>query len=250
MATSAQQTTRDIRPHMDVIGADGVHVGTVDRVDGNRIKLTRNDNGQAGHVGHHHFLSLGLVADVEGDKVRLSASGANALQFLEEGTRAGIADAAPAKGSTWKKVGMGAAAIGAAGAAAGALWKWRQDGDDDLALRLETDENLRLISSEKVDGTPVYGREGDKLGSIQTVMLDKYTGRVGYAVMTFGGVMGFGASLFPVPWSLLDYDTELDGYRLGVTKEQLAEAPKFEASDTPEFDASYRRRISAAYRAA
>ena len=74
----------DIKEHMEVIGADGVHVGTVDHIDGDRIKLTKADSGEGSHEGHHHYISRGLVAEVEGDKVRLSATGANALQFEEE----------------------------------------------------------------------------------------------------------------------------------------------------------------------
>ena len=73
-----------IREHMDVIGADGVHLGTVDKVEGDRIKLTKADSGQGAHEGHHHFISRGLVADVEGDKVRLSANADVALTFEEE----------------------------------------------------------------------------------------------------------------------------------------------------------------------
>ncbi|MEO7503747.1 MAG: DUF2171 domain-containing protein [Sphingomicrobium sp.] len=74
----------DIREHMDVIGADGVHVGTVDKLDGDRIKLTKADSGMGGHEGHHHYISRGLVAEVEGDKVRLSANADVALTFEEE----------------------------------------------------------------------------------------------------------------------------------------------------------------------
>jgi hypothetical protein len=73
-----------IKEHMEVIGADGVHVGTVDKVDGGRIKLTKADSGEGSHKGHHHYISLGLVATVEGDKVRLSANGDVAVQFEEE----------------------------------------------------------------------------------------------------------------------------------------------------------------------
>ncbi len=74
----------DIRENMEVIGADGVHLGTVDRVEGDRIKLTRKDSGQGGHQGHHHYISRGLIADVEGDKVRLSANADVAVTFEEE----------------------------------------------------------------------------------------------------------------------------------------------------------------------
>ena len=82
--------TSNIREHMEVIGADGVHVGTVDKVEGERIKLTKKDSGaeiegaEGSHAGHHHFIPVGLVAEVEGDQVRLSATGANAVTFEEE----------------------------------------------------------------------------------------------------------------------------------------------------------------------
>lgn len=73
-----------IREDMEVIGADGVHIGTVDRVEEGRIKLTKADSGQGSHLGHHHYISLGLVATVEEDRVRLSANGDVAVQFEEE----------------------------------------------------------------------------------------------------------------------------------------------------------------------
>ncbi len=73
-----------IREHMEVIGADGVHVGTVDKVDGDRIKLTKADSGEGSHEGHHHFISQGLVATIEGDQVRLSANADVAITFEEE----------------------------------------------------------------------------------------------------------------------------------------------------------------------
>ena len=73
----------DVREHMEVIGADGVRVGTVDRVEGDRIKLTKVENVGA-HEGHHHFISRGLVAEVEGDKARLSANADVAVTFEEE----------------------------------------------------------------------------------------------------------------------------------------------------------------------
>jgi hypothetical protein len=76
-----------IREHMEVIGADGVHVGTVDRVDGDRIKLTRKDSGEGSHKGHHHTIPLALVADIEGDSVRLSAKADVAVTFEGEADR-------------------------------------------------------------------------------------------------------------------------------------------------------------------
>jgi hypothetical protein len=74
----------DIKEHMEIIGADGVHVGTVDKIEGNRIKLTKKDSGEGSHKGHHHYIDRGLVAGIEGDKVRLSAIGAVAVTMEEE----------------------------------------------------------------------------------------------------------------------------------------------------------------------
>jgi hypothetical protein len=73
-----------IKEHMEVIGADGVHVGSVDKIEGDRIKLTKSDSGEGRHKGHHHYIDRGLVAGVEGDKVRLSATGAVAVTFEAE----------------------------------------------------------------------------------------------------------------------------------------------------------------------
>jgi hypothetical protein len=73
-----------IREHMEVIGADGVHLGTVDKVEGQRIKLTKRDSGEGAHRGHHHYIPLSLVAEVEGQKVRLSANSDVAVTFEEE----------------------------------------------------------------------------------------------------------------------------------------------------------------------
>jgi hypothetical protein len=73
----------DVREHMNVIGADGAHLGTVDRVEGNRIKLIRADSGIA-HEEHHHFIPRGLVAEVEGDTVRLTARGDVVADLFEQ----------------------------------------------------------------------------------------------------------------------------------------------------------------------
>jgi hypothetical protein len=82
-----------VREHMEIIGADGVHIGTVDKVEGKRIKMTKADSGS--HGDHHHYLSEGLVAAVEGNQVRLSATGASALLMEEEDTGGALADKNP-----------------------------------------------------------------------------------------------------------------------------------------------------------
>ena len=73
-----------IKEHMEVIGADGAHVGTVDHLEGNRIKLTKKDSGEGSHEGHHHYIATALVADIEGNQVRLSANADVAVTFEEE----------------------------------------------------------------------------------------------------------------------------------------------------------------------
>lgn len=76
--------TSRIKKSMEVIGADGVHIGTVDGIAGDRIRLTKKDSGEGRHKGHHHYIDLGLVADIEGQAVRLSAAAAVAVSFEEE----------------------------------------------------------------------------------------------------------------------------------------------------------------------
>src|ERR1700686_4105595 len=84
LAAARRDEMKSVKPHMQVIGADGVHIGTVDRVENGRIKLTRADSGEGRHKGHHHFIDLGLVAEVEGQNVRLSANAAVAVTLEEE----------------------------------------------------------------------------------------------------------------------------------------------------------------------
>jgi len=91
-------------------------------------------------------------------------------------------------------------------------------------------ETVSLIGSDKVDGTPVYGADDGKIGTVQRVMIDKISGKVAYAVVAFGGFLGIGEDYYPVPWAHLTYDTRLRGYRIGVTEDQLKGAPKYSRS--------------------
>ena len=88
-------------------------------------------------------------------------------------------------------------------------------------------ETVSLIGSDKVDGTAVYGADDGKIGSVQRVMIDKMSGKVAYAVVSFGGFLGMGEDYYPVPWPNLKYDTQLAGYRVGITEDQLKGAPKY-----------------------
>jgi hypothetical protein len=83
-------------------------------------------------------------------------------------------------------------------------------------------ETASLIGSDKVEGTAVYGPDDRKIGTVQRVMIDKISGKVAYAVVSFGGFLGMGEDYYPMPWAKLDYDTSLGGYRVDITEDQLA----------------------------
>lgn len=100
-----------------------------------------------------------------------------------------------------------------------------------------------VISSEKVEGTTVYNGNGDKLGSIDDLMIDKRTGLVRYAVLEFGGFLGMGTDRYPLPWSMLKYDTNLDGYIVPVRKDQLEDAPRYESGTPPNYDDVYGQKV-------
>ncbi len=89
----------------------------------------------------------------------------------------------------------------------------------------------RLISADKVDGTNVYNKTGEKLGSIHNVMIDKFSGKVAYAEMSFGGFLGIGDRYHPLPWSMLDYDQKKSGYVVDLSKKSLEGAPTYSAED-------------------
>lgn len=92
--------------------------------------------------------------------------------------------------------------------------------------RSQTETGGALVSSSDVTGTAVYSPHGDHVGDIDHVMIDKQSGRIGYAVMGFGGFLGIGADHVPVPWSKLRYDTRQGGYVTDITREQLEGLPE------------------------
>jgi sporulation protein YlmC with PRC-barrel domain len=107
--------------------------------------------------------------------------------------------------------------------------------------------NHQLISSEDVEGTDVYGVDGKKIGEIDHLMIDKVSGRVTYAVISFGGFLGLGHSHYPVPWAALKYDPNLGGYITGITEEKLKDAPAF--SDDAWSDRNWEAQVHKHYNA-
>jgi PRC-barrel domain protein len=109
--------------------------------------------------------------------------------------------------------------------------------ETDMATRtqakpLEKRETSALIGSDKVEGTPVHRSDGNNVGQIERVMIDKLTGKVAYAVMSFGGFLGMGEDYYPLPWSVLTYNPTLGGYEINVTAQQLKNAPKYSRHDS------------------
>ena len=106
-----------------------------------------------------------------------------------------------------------------------------------------------LISADRVEGTPVYNPGGDKLGYVEDIMLHKLTGKVAYAVVSFGGFLGVGEKYHPLPWSMLKYDTDKSGYVLPIARSKLEEAPSFRDTDLNDDDA-WRTAVHSHYGAA
>ena len=99
------------------------------------------------------------------------------------------------------------------------------------------------ISSDRVEGTAVYNTSHDKLGSIDCLIIDKQSGQVRYAVMEFGGFLGMGTDRYPLPWSMLKYDTTQEGYVVPIDKNILEGAPRYNADDVPAYSDDYGRKI-------
>ena len=96
--------------------------------------------------------------------------------------------------------------------------------------------SARLIAADKVEGTAVYNPQGDQLGTIETFMLDKANGKAAYAVLSFGGFLGIGTRLYPLPWSTLKYDQNQGGYVINLDKKVLEGAPSYAEGDTVSWD--------------
>src|SRR5689334_7062050 len=112
------------------------------------------------------------------------------------------------------------------------------------------DGTAAVISASKVTGTDVYNTAGDHLGHIHDVMIDKRSGRIAYAVMSFGGFLGLGERYHPLPWVTLKYDTRQGGYVVGVTADELKEAPTYAATEIPAWgDRAFEARIHDFYKA-
>lgn len=116
--------------------------------------------------------------------------------------------------------------------------------DDNTLDRNETQD---MISSAKVEGTAVYGRDGEKIGSVHHVMIGKRDGKVRHAVVSYGGFLGMGEEYFPLPWSELTYDEERSGYRVNRDVDQLRGGPHYPRDREPAWDRAYEAQITGYY---
>jgi hypothetical protein len=110
-----------------------------------------------------------------------------------------------------------------------------------------TETDLAIISSDKVEGTAVYDVGGQKLGSIDDLMVDKLSGQVHYAVMEFGGFLGMGTERFPIPWKVLKYSKAHNGYVVPIDKAILNHAPRYAEDSVPLYDRDYGSRVDTYY---
>ena len=111
-----------------------------------------------------------------------------------------------------------------------------------------SDTGGRLIAARQVNGTNVYNRAGEKLGSVYDVMIDKQNGQVEYAIMSFGGFLGIGDSYHPLPWKTLNYGPREGGYVVDIDRQKLEGVPSYTANDTTVWDdPAYGRRVNDYY---
>lgn len=109
------------------------------------------------------------------------------------------------------------------------------------------DEIQEMISSEKVDGTAVYGRDGEQIGSVHHLMIGKRDGKVRHAVISYGGFLGMGEDYFPLPWNELTYDERRGGYAINRDVDQLKSGPRYRRDHEPSWDRSYEAELTGYY---
>jgi PRC-barrel domain len=118
-----------------------------------------------------------------------------------------------------------------------------QQGRTRASSSVERNETTDLIASNKVEGTVVYNRQGEKLGEVYNFMVGKRSGEVAYAIMSFGGFLGIGQKYHPLPWNVLTYDTSKKGYVIDADKERLMGAPSYQAGEEPFARLEYGRQV-------
>jgi sporulation protein YlmC with PRC-barrel domain len=115
-------------------------------------------------------------------------------------------------------------------------------------MELGTRTTHDMIESDKIDGTAVFNRDDERIGSIDHLVIDKHSGQVEYAVLAFGGLFGLGHKHYPLPWDALTYDTDKGGFVVDISKDKLEDAPSYESKeDRPSYDEEYGQQVYGYY---
>lgn len=115
----------------------------------------------------------------------------------------------------------------------------RSEYPESIEDKVPIQETEDMIASDRVQGTDVYNSAGEKIGKIRSFMVGKRSGKVQYAVMSFGGFLGLGERFHPLPWSVLRYDEKLEGYVVGIDAEALKNGPSYTRDQEPAFTSAY-----------
>jgi len=110
-------------------------------------------------------------------------------------------------------------------------------------------KDSRLISSDRVEGTEIFDRDGQKVGTVRKMMIDKQSGQVRNVIIGYGGLFGMGEDFYPMPWKALEYNEDKNGYVLGIDRDRLdpEKAPRFKSDQQPNWDDQYEREVTLYY---
>lgn len=190
--------------------------------------MTQQQRAQAGN--------LGASAGMGGSNMSNTGMGSNELGNSTSGAGLGGSSTGSAT------LGSGATGVSGGGYSANPIGDNIDGAGRDRTDAVSSDETGTLISADKVQGTAVYDAGGERLGTIDSLMLNKRSGKVAYAVMSFGGFLGIGERYHPLPWDVLTYDTDKGGYNIGQTTDQIRGAPNYTRNEIDEGDFSSRGR--------
>jgi hypothetical protein len=126
-------------------------------------------------------------------------------------------------------------------------WSDHRGSDRDRQADRDDGGSADLIESDRVEGTAVYNRDGDRLGTVRRFLVEKRSGKARYAEMAFGGFLGIGEDVHPLPWDVLSYDESQGGYVVDLSEDQLRDGPRYERSDRSSIDAAYDQQIRSYY---
>ncbi len=234
-STQNQGTTGQSQTGQSQTGSSGT-ARSPEYDDGLTVQDTTHGAGQG--VGNDQLQpgtsTMGRGIDAEHGGIGESATGTQG-SFTPGSGAAGGSSREPASGTWGRDTTLTGASTGTTGAD-------RDLGDNrdglgrDRTSDVTADESGTLISADKVIGTAVYDASGERLGTVDSIMLNKRSGKVAYAVMSFGGFLGIGERYHPLPWNVLTYDEQKGGYNVEHSADDLRKAPNYSRDEVDNFD--------------